>query len=257
MLQIVNPSFSRPFAGRISPALARLAGATLALGWAALAPAQGTNEGAGATESGGELAEQRSYSVDRYASLWEKSLFFSAAPVAVADAAFARDYSLAGVFEMNGVTTAALVNKRDQAVVNVSDSGDAQGSGGMRLIAVESAGDPSQARVQVEKAGQRAWIAVAPSAALAGAGTNASPASTLPINRSAATAPPAASGLPISLENFPKPVAPQIAPNSVAAPGEPEFSSEGDQPPPLPPSPLDAAMATGEEEIVVPIPDGE
>ncbi len=247
----MNPSFSRLSIERILPVLTGFAGIILALGWSVSAPADDSEAGTEASES----ASERSYSLDRYASLWEKSLFFSAAPVALADPAFARDYTLAGVFEMSGAITAALVNKRDQSVLNVSDSRDGQGGGGMRLIAVESAGDPSQARVQVEKSGQRAWIAVAPSAAMAGAVAN--PAAVMPIDRNAASAPLLAPELPMSLENFPKPVAPQIAPNSVAAPTKPKLSSEGAPPPPMPPSPLDAALATEEEEIVVPIPDDE
>jgi len=228
--------------------LAGFAGAISVLGWSGSVLAEGPEEGA----NDGEPAAERSYSLDRYASLWEKSLFFSTAPAVVADAAFARNYTLAGVFEMNGATTAALVNKRDQSVVSISDQSS---EGGMRLLAVESAGDPAQARVQVEKAGQRAWIAVAPSATTAS--SQASPRPGMPIDRKLVPAQEAVPESSMSLENFPKPVAPQIAPKSAKDPVKPEFSREGaPPPPPMPPSPLDAAMAT-EEEIIVPIPDGE
>ena len=154
---------------------------------------------------------------------------------------------------MNGATTAALVNKRDQSVVSISDDGS--GAGGMRLIAVESVGDPTQARVQVEKAGQRAWIAVAPSAAMAN--SQASPRPTAPIDPNTSPAQVAIPELPMSLENFPKPVAPQIAPGPSAAPMKRDVSGESAPQPPMPPSPLDAAMLSDEDEIVVPIPEGE
>jgi len=232
---------------------AGLAGVGLALNWTGSATAEDSKEGTDATIEGPESVSERGYPLDRYASLWEKSLFFSAVPAAVPDAAFARDYSLAGVFEMNGATTAALVSKRDQSVVNISDSADTAGAGGMRLIAVESAGNPTQARVQVEKEGQRAWIPVAPSAAPAGAATR--PTAAMSINRNAGTESRVAPGLPESLENFPVPVAPRLAPNPAVDPAKSGLSSEGAPPPPMPPSPLDAAMA-GEEEIIVPMPDG-
>jgi hypothetical protein len=203
----------------------------------------------------------------RYESLWQRSLFHAPVQVAVADPAFARDYSLAGIFEMDGSTTAALVRKRDGVVVNVSDAkAAADGADGLKLISVETSGGPSGTKVQVEKGGMRAWIVATP-IATSGAQSNAvvAPMATPRTlsagsldtnttefsdweNFSATRRGASASELPRQNGSAGAPTATQSTPE-FSVPPAPKVK----QPVPVPRSPLDAAMAADETEIVVPI----
>ena len=110
------------------------------------------------------LSQEMIYPLARYESLWQQSLFHAPRKAVIGDPAFSREFSLAGIFEMDGKTTAALVRNRDGAVVNVSDrssEGESEAAGGMRLISVETAASADGTRALVEKSGQQAWIKMA------------------------------------------------------------------------------------------------
>lgn len=210
------------------------------------------------------LEENSRHPLTRYESLWQRSLFHAPVQAAVADPAFAREYSLAGIFEMDGSTTAALVRKRDGVVVNVSDT-DAAGerADGLKLISVETTGGAKGTKVQVEKGGMRAWIAATPVAATAPRNSAAVPAASPTGNFSVDTSEfsdwenfsgtrTGVSSSELPRQNGDRSVSsvadtPEVSRNPV--PPAPKVK----QPVPVPPSPLDAAMAADENEIVVPI----
>lgn len=221
--------------------------------------------GAGDESAAEKSAENQRHPLARYESLWQRSLFHAAVQMAVADPAFASEYSLAGIFEMDGSTTAALVRKRDGLVVNVSDGEDAaDGADGLKLISVETSGGPTGTKVQVEKSGVRAWIVATPVTASgtptrtnAAVAPLASPAESRGAdttefsdweNFTATRSGVSASELPRQNDRAVAPTATQSAPE-FPVPSAPEVK----QPVPVPPSPLDAASATDEKEIVVPI----
>ena len=210
--------------------------------------------------------ENSRHLLTRYESLWQRSLFHAPVQATVADPAFAREYSLAGIFEMDGSTTAALVRKRDGVVVNVSD-GDGAGEGvdGLKLISVETSGGTKGTKVQLEKNGVRAWIAATPVAATAPRNSAAVPTASSTRNFSADM------GEFSNRENFSGTLngvsssesprqndgASVATPPTVPIERAPEIpippAPSVKQPEPVPPSPLDAAMAADEKEIVVPI----
>ena len=202
--------------------------------------------------------ENSRHPLARYEQLWQRSLFHAPVEAVVADPAFAREYTLAGIFEMDGSTTAALLRKRDGVVVNVSDGDDAGSRAeGLKLLAVEQGTAATSSRVQVEKGGVRAWITAQP------APTSLAPRPSL--NRSNTPSPGHALETTefSDWENFsgmselePKPQLPRREDRTAAPPVEVPTPSAPPvtQPVPVPPSPLDAAM-TDEKEIVVPIED--
>jgi hypothetical protein len=227
-----------------------LVGLTVATFWSPLtraeegerSPAKPADE-ANVTPETVESTVAQGFPLARYAALWQRSLFHASVPTKVADAAFARDYSLAGVFEMDGSVTAALLHKRDGSVVDVSDDSTT----GMRLITVEASSDPSKSRVQVEMDGQRAWINAIQSASP----TTTHRSSSSPTkpdggemtgwqNSSAQGADPRSS--PGFESAPPPPQAPVPVPIVLPMHGEKKVPSHGaqvDDALPLPPSPLD------------------
>jgi hypothetical protein len=242
---------------------------------------EGENGDEVASEEGGagraaapKSDENQRFPLARYESLWQRSLFHVPVQATVADPTFAREYSLAGIFEMDGRTTAALVRKRDGTVVNVSDGDDAgDRADGLKLIAVETAAGTAGTKVQVEKGGMRAWIVATPVQASAATSRGNSAVAPIPAlaDRAAADTTEFSdwdsfSGTQTAVSKSELPLqndgAGSAMPSPVPAPGAemrgaPEHlvppAPKVKQPVPVPPSPLDAAMAGDEKEIVVPI----
>ena len=219
-----------------------------------------------AASSGEERGGAR-HPLTRYESLWQRSLFHAPVQAVVADPAFAREYTLAGVFEMDGRATVALVRKRDGVVINVGDDDQVgENSDGFKLVAVEPGVGTQGARVKVAKGGVQAWIAATPVAASASNVPAAEMAP--PVERRQADSSEFSDWedfsemrsevplreMPRQGEQAPLPsvLRPSEAPQGTPAVPVPPAPNVK-QPVPVPPSPLDAAMTAVENEIVVPI----
>lgn len=257
------------------PAGSRLAVGLLGIAVTGFCDGQEVETGTPETSDLGHLSQEMTYPLARYESLWQRSLFHAPRKAVIGDPAFSREFSLAGIFEMDGKTTAALVRNRDGAVVNVSDhfsEGESEAAEGMRLISVETAAGAGGTRVLVEKSGQQAWIKMAvslnhnPGGAASASASSSTSVAPPDISAPDATAEfsdwesftdPLAARPPIKSSAFvnPKPPAASTVPDmKKSTPDSAEVSAPST---PLAPSPLDAVLAEDQNEVVVPIPEQE
>ena len=106
-------------------------------------------------EDGGAVVKE-AYPLSRYEGLWKNSLFGPKGASEPVAAAAPSHLSLVGVFEVDGVEHAVLMDTSNGMTEEIN--GVRASASGSRLAKIESSPDLMKTRVQVERGGSLIWV---------------------------------------------------------------------------------------------------